>query len=266
MTRFGLDAETLLARRPELHRRVLVGERLDRPGRDGGRVSPASSARPADCPSRPATPTVHRPRSASRPTTGAGTRSRSACSPRCCIGRAPARVSTSTWRRGRSSPPARPTRSSPTSSGSPGPIRVGNAPPRLRTARRVPRRRRRRLGRDRGRRRDPSGRACARCSSATSWVPRYPNADARRAARREIDDAIGAWTRQRSSREAFEVLQAAGVPAMAVMTNESLATDPHLARARRLRRHRPPRARSHARHAPAVAVLRPRRRDHATDR
>ena len=48
-------------------------------------------------------------------------------------------------------------------------------------------------------------------------------------ARAEIDDAIAAWTRQRSSRDAFEALQAAGVPAMAVMTNEALATDPHLA-------------------------------------
>jgi crotonobetainyl-CoA:carnitine CoA-transferase CaiB-like acyl-CoA transferase len=61
------------------------------------------------------------------------------------------------------------------------------------------------------------------------WVERHPNPAARRLARAEIDEAIAAWTRPRSSREAFEGLQAAGVPAMAVMTNASLATDPHLA-------------------------------------
>jgi benzylsuccinate CoA-transferase BbsF subunit len=60
------------------------------------------------------------------------------------------------------------------------------------------------------------------------WVRRHPNGEARRNARAEIDGAVAAWTRSRSSREAFEELQAAGVPAMAVMTNESLATDPHL--------------------------------------
>jgi crotonobetainyl-CoA:carnitine CoA-transferase CaiB-like acyl-CoA transferase len=61
------------------------------------------------------------------------------------------------------------------------------------------------------------------------WVLAHPSADARRAARVEIDEAITTWTRARASRAAFETLQAAGVPAMAVMTNEALATDPHLA-------------------------------------
>jgi crotonobetainyl-CoA:carnitine CoA-transferase CaiB-like acyl-CoA transferase len=61
------------------------------------------------------------------------------------------------------------------------------------------------------------------------WVQRYPTAPARRVARAEIDEAITAWTSQRGSRTAFETLQAAGVPAMAVMTNETLAADPHLA-------------------------------------
>jgi crotonobetainyl-CoA:carnitine CoA-transferase CaiB-like acyl-CoA transferase len=60
------------------------------------------------------------------------------------------------------------------------------------------------------------------------WAGRWPSADARRDVG-EIDEAITAWTRQRSYREAFETLQAAGVPAMAVMTNEALAADPHLA-------------------------------------
>jgi crotonobetainyl-CoA:carnitine CoA-transferase CaiB-like acyl-CoA transferase len=61
------------------------------------------------------------------------------------------------------------------------------------------------------------------------WVQRFPTAAARRGARPEIDQAITAWTSQRGSRAAFETLQAAGVPAMAVMTNETLAADPHLA-------------------------------------
>jgi crotonobetainyl-CoA:carnitine CoA-transferase CaiB-like acyl-CoA transferase len=62
-----------------------------------------------------------------------------------------------------------------------------------------------------------------------SWPEQYPTAAARRAASAVIDAAVSAWTAQRTSREAFEALQAAGVPAMAVMTNEMLATDPHLA-------------------------------------
>jgi crotonobetainyl-CoA:carnitine CoA-transferase CaiB-like acyl-CoA transferase len=60
------------------------------------------------------------------------------------------------------------------------------------------------------------------------WAGRWPSAHARRDVG-EIDEAIAAWTRLRSSREAFETLQAAGVPAMAVMTNEALSGDPHLA-------------------------------------
>jgi len=61
------------------------------------------------------------------------------------------------------------------------------------------------------------------------WATAYPTAEARRAASKLIDDAIAAWTGARSSREAFETLQASGVPAMAVMTNEALANDPHVA-------------------------------------
>ena len=59
-------------------------------------------------------------------------------------------------------------------------------------------------------------------------VARHPTAAARRDALAEIDDAIGAWTAARPSRAAFETLQAAGVPAMAVMSNEMLSTDPHV--------------------------------------
>jgi crotonobetainyl-CoA:carnitine CoA-transferase CaiB-like acyl-CoA transferase len=61
------------------------------------------------------------------------------------------------------------------------------------------------------------------------WVERYPTATARRAVQTEIDEAVTTWTIQRASVDAFASLQAAGVPAMAVMTNETLATDPHLA-------------------------------------
>jgi crotonobetainyl-CoA:carnitine CoA-transferase CaiB-like acyl-CoA transferase len=60
------------------------------------------------------------------------------------------------------------------------------------------------------------------------WVRQYPTASTRRAASNEINAAIVEWTRSRSAREAFVVLQSAGVPATAVMTNEALASDPHL--------------------------------------
>ncbi len=60
------------------------------------------------------------------------------------------------------------------------------------------------------------------------WVRRFPQASARRAAGDEINAAIAEWTRARSSCQAFEILQSAGVPAMSVMTNEALATDPHV--------------------------------------
>ena len=62
-----------------------------------------------------------------------------------------------------------------------------------------------------------------------AWENEHPTAAARRAAADLIDEAVASWTRRRSSREAFEALQAAGIPAMAVLTNEALAADPHLA-------------------------------------
>lgn len=61
------------------------------------------------------------------------------------------------------------------------------------------------------------------------WVRRFSTAADRRAAQAETDHAITAWTRQGSSQTAFDLLQAMGVPAMAVMDNEMLAVDPHLA-------------------------------------
>jgi crotonobetainyl-CoA:carnitine CoA-transferase CaiB-like acyl-CoA transferase len=71
--------------------------------------------------------------------------------------------------------------------------------------------------------------ALCRVLDRDDWVHAYPDADARRTAGDVIDDAIIAWTSHRSSCAAFETLQAAGVPAMAVMTNEMLANDPHVA-------------------------------------
>jgi len=71
--------------------------------------------------------------------------------------------------------------------------------------------------------------ALCRVLGREEWARAYPTADARRAADTLVADAITAWTRERSSRDAFETLQAAGVPAMAVMTNEALADDPHVA-------------------------------------
>ena len=62
------------------------------------------------------------------------------------------------------------------------------------------------------------------------WVQRLPDRRARRRAQRARSTTRSRRGRApRSSREAFETLQAAGVPAMAVMTNEALATDPHVA-------------------------------------
>ena len=63
--------------------------------------------------------------------------------------------------------------------------------PRVRTARRVPRRRRGRLGRDRGRRRRPSGRRCARCSTGEEWVTLHADRGCPPRSRAPtIDDAI----------------------------------------------------------------------------
>ncbi len=62
-----------------------------------------------------------------------------------------------------------------------------------------------------------------------AWEHSYSSAPARRCAGKEIDRAIAAWTGQRPSAESAALLQAAGVPATAVMTNEMLAGDPHLA-------------------------------------
>jgi crotonobetainyl-CoA:carnitine CoA-transferase CaiB-like acyl-CoA transferase len=57
----------------------------------------------------------------------------------------------------------------------------------------------------------------------------HSNADGRRMQADEIDGWIAAWTSVRTPREAMLTLQAAGIPAGAVLTNAELLSDPHLA-------------------------------------
>ena len=125
-------------------------------------------------------------------------RSRSACSPRSCIERARARVSTSTSRRREVVAASSPDALLAEQLGVPWAIRVGNhhrefAPHDVYPA----------AGED-----DwvaiavgDESEWAALCTllDCEELVPRYPTADARRVASAEIDDAIGAWTRQRSS-------------------------------------------------------------------
>ncbi|HWL41880.1 MAG TPA: CoA transferase [Ilumatobacter sp.] len=57
---------------------------------------------------------------------------------------------------------------------------------------------------------------------------RWATADQRLTARRQVDDAIGAWTATHTAAEAERVLQAAGVAAVAVLDAADLAADPHM--------------------------------------
>lgn len=61
------------------------------------------------------------------------------------------------------------------------------------------------------------------------WGSRYGDPATRKADEDAIDDVIARWARDRSSTEAFEVLQAAGVPSAPSFTNADLASDRHLA-------------------------------------
>lgn len=56
----------------------------------------------------------------------------------------------------------------------------------------------------------------------------YPTIEARRAAHDEIDRAISAWAAERTKFEAMETLQAAGVPAGAVLDGRDLHLDPQI--------------------------------------
>jgi crotonobetainyl-CoA:carnitine CoA-transferase CaiB-like acyl-CoA transferase len=59
--------------------------------------------------------------------------------------------------------------------------------------------------------------------------PRFADAPSRRANHDELDDLISAWTRARPVFEAFERLQAAGVPAGPLLDDELLTGDRHMA-------------------------------------
>jgi len=60
--------------------------------------------------------------------------------------------------------------------------------------------------------------------------PRFRSPEERARHLDEIDEVISAWTRQRTKREAMEVLGGAGVPAGAVFDTLELSEDPHLRR------------------------------------
>ena len=103
-------------------------------------------------------------------------------------------------------------------------------------------------------------RAVRGARSRPEWVQRVPHGRGRawRAAS-AIDDAIAAWTRRRLAREAFERAPGRGRAGDGGDDERGAGDRPAPRRSRRLRRHRPPRDRSHARDARAVALLRPRR-------
>jgi crotonobetainyl-CoA:carnitine CoA-transferase CaiB-like acyl-CoA transferase len=58
---------------------------------------------------------------------------------------------------------------------------------------------------------------------------RYATAPARKTREDEVEELVGAWTRERSPEETTALLQAAGIGAFAAATNRDLADDPHLA-------------------------------------
>jgi crotonobetainyl-CoA:carnitine CoA-transferase CaiB-like acyl-CoA transferase len=70
--------------------------------------------------------------------------------------------------------------------------------------------------------------ALAKLLDRDGWPIAYPSATQRRAAGDEVSGAITGWIQGRTADEAVALLQSAGVPAMTVMTNQMLATDPHL--------------------------------------
>ena len=63
-----------------------------------------------------------------------------------------------------------------------------------------------------------------------AWAARseYDTVKGRREAQREIDDTLGAWTRERSPTDVMELLQVHGVPAGVVQHAEHQVRDPHL--------------------------------------
>lgn len=63
----------------------------------------------------------------------------------------------------------------------------------------------------------------------TLGEPAWRAVHGRAAAHDAIDAAIAAWTRTRPRAQAMAILQAAGLPAVAVLTNADIVADPHLA-------------------------------------
>lgn len=72
--------------------------------------------------------------------------------------------------------------------------------------------------------------ALAQASGHTEWLddPRFASAVARWTHRRELDEAIAAWTRTCTREEVTRLLQGAGVPAFPSYTAADIAADPHL--------------------------------------
>ena len=70
-----------------------------------------------------------------------------------------------------------------------------------------------------------------RCNGNEEWLrdSRYVDEEHRRRNADDLDEAIEGWSRQRDKMGAMEVLQAAGVPAQAVLDDVDLYKDPHLA-------------------------------------
>jgi len=226
MARFGLDAASLLARRPDLIIASSSANGADGPEATGGRTGQHLRAT-GGLSEQTGYPTGRRPRSVNRPTTEAAAYWPWRCSRRCCIGPEPDRANTSIWPHGRLSRPARPMPSWPSRLARRG--RYGSA---MDIAEYAPH------GVFRAALTDDwvaiaivnDAEWAGLCAvlQHEEWIQRYPDAAARRGADAEITDAIAAWTSQRSSRAGFELLQAAGVPAMAVLTNEALSDDPHV--------------------------------------
>lgn len=72
--------------------------------------------------------------------------------------------------------------------------------------------------------------ALATAAGHADWLTdaRFARADARWQNRRELDEQIGAWTRERTKEEVADLLQRAGVAAFASYTARDIAEDPHL--------------------------------------
>jgi crotonobetainyl-CoA:carnitine CoA-transferase CaiB-like acyl-CoA transferase len=67
------------------------------------------------------------------------------------------------------------------------------------------------------------------CLGRTDWSARaeLARAPGRKAAEDELEEGVAAWTRRHGDQEGAELLQAAGVPAGALLTVDRLVADPH---------------------------------------